>query len=110
MRAVLTLQQILDVKKDIKKIMPVIESLSTVWPSNKLTMVRVLVQNLCFFSESSINCPSLDEEYEHMQDILKALEKIAQFDPNDHTIGWINEEVNMAWTGYWMSLEGVLWE
>jgi len=96
--------QIVEFKEDIVKILAIIHSLRKVWNSNKLTMVSVLVQNMCFHS-NSLNALSAEKEYLKMKDILNVLEEIAYSDTFDHTVNWIVEEIKMSWDNYWISID-----
>lgn len=96
----ITVQNLDKVKSELSKIKPIIEGLLTIWPSNKLTMVSVLVQNLCFKGYGY----SVEDDYKKCEEIVKFLNLLAQYDTNDHAVGFISEEVSICWDGFWISL------
>lgn len=101
-----TQNNLTEFKTQVRRFNIVIESVSKLWTQGKFTTLRTLLQNLGF---DGSNCQGYDteEEVKRCEQILTIFKQVAEYERECHLSGWIAQETDMLWTGYFVMAEDV---
>ena len=95
---------LLNIKIELKKLLPVIRAYKKCFNRTNLITVEVIVGNMSGDARGTYGY-SHYKAIEELRDYNKCLLEMAKYDEGDHFINWISQEVEMTITGNELSEE-----